>query len=80
MDNANVMAGLNITFQKTAQQLRIKTCTIEAYTPCQNPQESQIGELRQQSRDKRRKKNIPFRLWAFVLLFIAVTFSLTWNV
>eukprot|EP00957_Ditylum_brightwellii_P200768 15304511-Ditylum_brightwellii.AAC.1 len=46
MDNANAMAGLNITFQKTAWHLRIKPSTIEAHTPCQNPQERQIGELR----------------------------------
>eukprot|EP00957_Ditylum_brightwellii_P087313 6645709-Ditylum_brightwellii.AAC.1 len=80
MDNANAMTGLNTTFQKTAQHLFIKTSTIEAHIPCQNPQERQIGELRWQSRDKRRKKNIPFRLWDFVLVFIAATFSLTWNV
>eukprot|EP00957_Ditylum_brightwellii_P010554 799235-Ditylum_brightwellii.AAC.1 len=43
MDNANVMAGLNTTFQKTTQHLHIKTNTIEAHTLCQNPQEKQIG-------------------------------------
>eukprot|EP00957_Ditylum_brightwellii_P103143 7860891-Ditylum_brightwellii.AAC.1 len=79
MDNANIMTGLNTTFQKTVQHLHIKTSTIEAHTPYQNPQERQIGELGWQSRDKRRKKKIPFRLWDFVLVFIAATFSLTWN-
>eukprot|EP00957_Ditylum_brightwellii_P138574 10562302-Ditylum_brightwellii.AAC.1 len=59
------MTGLNTTFQKTARHLHIKTSTIEAHSPCQSPQERQIGELRQQSRDKRRKKNITFRLWDF---------------
>eukprot|EP00957_Ditylum_brightwellii_P182311 13888936-Ditylum_brightwellii.AAC.1 len=67
MDNANAMTGLNTTFQKTSRHLCIKTSTIEAHTPHQNPQERQIRELRWLSRDKRRKKNIPFRLWDFVL-------------
>eukprot|EP00957_Ditylum_brightwellii_P078277 5951795-Ditylum_brightwellii.AAC.1 len=65
MDNANAVTGLNTTFQKTTRHMRIKTSTIKAHTPHQNPQERQIGELRRQSRDKRRKKNIPFRLWDF---------------
>eukprot|EP00957_Ditylum_brightwellii_P084315 6410992-Ditylum_brightwellii.AAC.1 len=73
------MTGPNTTFQKTAWHLHIKTKTIEAHIPCQNPQERQIGELRRQSRDKRRKKNIHIRLWDFVLMFIAATFSLTCN-
>eukprot|EP00957_Ditylum_brightwellii_P004080 309950-Ditylum_brightwellii.AAC.1 len=62
-----------------AWHLCIRTSTIETHTPCQNPQERQIGELRQQSRDKRRKKNTPFMLWDFILVFIAVNFSHTWN-
>eukprot|EP00957_Ditylum_brightwellii_P023414 1767342-Ditylum_brightwellii.AAC.1 len=60
MDNVNAMAGLNTTFQKTTRHLHIKTSTIEAHASHQNPQERLIGELRQQSRDKRRQKNIPF--------------------
>eukprot|EP00957_Ditylum_brightwellii_P066252 5028332-Ditylum_brightwellii.AAC.1 len=79
MDNTNAMTGLNTTFQKTAQYVCIKTSTIKTHTPQQNPQERQIGELSQQSRDKRRKKNIPIRLWDFVLVFIAASFSVTWN-
>eukprot|EP00957_Ditylum_brightwellii_P088937 6772784-Ditylum_brightwellii.AAC.1 len=67
MDNANAMTGPNTTFQKTAQCLHIKTKTIEVHTPCQNPQERQIGELRRRSSDKRRKKNIHIWLWDFVL-------------
>eukprot|EP00957_Ditylum_brightwellii_P175975 13399801-Ditylum_brightwellii.AAC.1 len=73
------MTGPNTTFQKIAQHLHIKTKTIEAHTPRQNPQERQIGELRRWSRDKRRKKNIHIWLWDFVLMFIVATFSLTWN-
>eukprot|EP00957_Ditylum_brightwellii_P013492 1017861-Ditylum_brightwellii.AAC.2 len=38
-----------------------------------------IGELRQCSCDKRRKKNIPIQVWDFFLIFIAAVFSMTWN-
>ena len=53
--------------------------SIEPHNKKQNKGERIIGELRRRWRDKRRKKNIPSRLWDYVLVWCVEIYSRTYN-
>ena len=78
-DNASAMVGAQTQFQEAVRRLRIKFQTIEPHTSRQNKAERVIGELRRRWRDKRRKKNIPRRLWDYALIWCAQIMSRTFN-
>ena len=67
-DNANAMTGYEADFNKQAHFLKIKMRSIEPHNKKQNKGERIIGELQRRWRYKRRKKNIPSRLWDYVLV------------
>ena len=78
-DNASAMIGHATDFAKRARFLRIKMRSIEPHHSRQNKGERVIGELRRRWRDKRRKKNMPRRLWDYALVWCAEVFSRTYN-
>ena len=78
-DNANTMTGYEADFNKQARFLKIKMRSIEPHNKKQNKGERIISELRQRWRDKQRKKNIPLRLWDYVLVWCAEIHSRTYN-
>ena len=73
------MTGYEADFNKQARFLKIKMRAIEPHNKKQNKGERIIGELRQRWRDKQRKKNIPPRLWDYVLVWCAEIHSRTYN-
>ena len=78
-NNAMAMTGFETESAKPAQFLRIKMKSIEPYHSKQNKGEWIIGEPCRCWRDKRRKKNMPHRLWDYALVRCAEIFSRTYN-
>ena len=78
-DRAPGQTGYDQQFQKTARFLRIKCRTSEPYTQKQNHVERTIGELRRRWRDVCRKKQVPKRLWDYVLVWVAQIMCRTYN-
>ena len=78
-DNVNAMTGYEADFNKQAHFLKIKMRSIKPHNKKQNKGERVIGELLRRWRDKRRKKNIPSRLWDYVLVWCAEIHSRTYN-
>ena len=78
-DNAPEMVGPDTEFHRECRRVRCVLLTVEPYTPKQNLSERVIGELRRRWRDVRTAKNIPRRLWDYVLVWLAEIMSRTYN-
>ena len=74
-NNAMVMTGPETEFAKQVRFLRIKMKSTEPYHSRQNKGEWIIGELCRRWHDKRRKKNMPCRLWDYALVWCTGIFS-----
>ena len=75
-DNTNMMMGHEADFNKQAQFLCIKMCSIEPHNKKQNKGERVIGELRRRWQDKHRQKNMPRHIWDIVLVWCAQIFCI----
>jgi hypothetical protein len=68
-DGAAEQMGFNTDFMKRIRWSHIKWKCTEPHSPWQNRAEDAIRELKRRLRKRRRRRNIPRRLWSYLVLY-----------
>mgnify|MGYP003326537431 FL=1 len=72
-DGIPTQTGANTSFMKTIRRAQILYHVSQPYTPRENPAEGSIREIKRRLYRIMHKKNIPWRLWDFILSWICET-------
>ena len=79
MDNAPEQVGKNSEMMKEIRRMKIRHHTTEPYSPWQNAAENIIGIIKSKHHQRMIRRNVPFDLWDYGMVWEAQIYSRTAN-